>query len=115
MAKHCYILGACCFNSAHCDESNPNTRKLVAQCRNNVGMVEYKSNGSLDLAVESCLGAIDLDPTWEKPYYRLGLCYEKQNKIKEAIDAYKHVINLVPSNIEAKTALSRLTSLLTKL
>ncbi len=42
-------------------------------------------------------------------HYRLGMVYYKQGKLKEAIESWKHTLDVDPNHQEAETMLSRAT------
>ena len=47
-----------------------------------------------DSAAESCIKAIELDPTFSEAYYNLGFVYRNKEQINEAIAAFKKAVEL---------------------
>jgi tetratricopeptide (TPR) repeat protein len=52
--------------------------------------------------------SITVQNQFDKGYYYLGQCYEKLNRMQEAIDAYQLALQLDPEYTEAKDALGKL-------
>jgi stress-induced-phosphoprotein 1 len=46
--------------------------------------------------------AVKLDPTWSKGYYRKGMAHLKQKQYREAVAAYKSLLEQQPENVEGK-------------
>ncbi len=64
--------------------------------------------GKYKEAAEVLEKATTLQNSYADGYYYLGRCYEKLNRMQEAIDAYQMAINYDNGFVEAKDALSRL-------
>jgi tetratricopeptide (TPR) repeat protein len=52
--------------------------------------------------------AVTLQNNYDKGYYYLGRCFEKMNKIDDAVEAYEMALHYDPNYIEAKDALAKL-------
>ena len=61
-----------------------------------------------DAAVAVLEKAVTLQNNYVEGYFQLGKCYEKLNRIPDAIDAYNTAYLRDPSFVEAKEALKRL-------
>jgi len=51
-----------------------------------------------DLAIQDCRTALALDPKYAKAYGRMGVALSCQNRYDQAVEAYKHAIELDPTN-----------------
>jgi len=54
--------------------------------------------------------AVTVQPKFDEGYYWLGRCLEKTNKRNDAIEEYKNALRISPDYIEAKDALTRLST-----
>ena len=54
--------------------------------------------------ISDCTKAIELHPHYPKPVLRRAQAYEKTNKLDEALEDYKKLLELDPRNIEALNA-----------
>jgi len=62
-----------------------------------------------DLAAEKAYRSATLTaPEWGEPYHWLGAVLERQNKTKEAVEAYQRAIQLLPGDPRSLIALGRL-------
>jgi len=59
-----------------------------------------------DLAVQDCRTALALDPKYAKAYGRMGVALSCQKRYDHAVEAYKHAVELDPSNDSYKTNLA---------
>ena len=98
-AAFVYTVGAAKLESAGVDEADISIRTLVAQCLSNLALVQTKL-GQLDLAIHHCTSAIVLLPSWEKPYYRRGKCFEEQGNQVGALSDYQRALQMCPSSKE---------------
>jgi tetratricopeptide (TPR) repeat protein len=64
--------------------------------------------GELSVAIEDCSRSIELDPTYIKVLMRRAQMYETTDKLEEALEDYKRVVELDSSNGEAISACMRL-------
>lgn len=61
-----------------------------------------------ETAVEDCTKAIQLNPNYMKAYLRRAKLFETLDKLDESLNDFKKIVELDPSNGEAKAALVRL-------
>jgi tetratricopeptide (TPR) repeat protein len=73
-----------------------------------IGRVCLDEN-QLQIAVAHFLKAIELEPGFADSYFRLGICYEKQNMRIDAIRMYKKTITLLPNHLGGLQSLSRMS------
>ncbi|MDT7604559.1 MAG: hypothetical protein QOF61_2556, partial [Acidobacteriota bacterium] len=59
------------------------------------GMDSYKAERFVE-AAQSFSRAAELEPTWFRAQYRLGMAYEAQGKYREAAAAYSKAVGLAP-------------------
>lgn len=52
-----------------------------------------------------CTKAIELNPNYTKVYIRRAHLYEEMDKLDEALEDYKQIVTLDPSNQEANIAI----------
>jgi tetratricopeptide (TPR) repeat protein len=57
-----------------------------------------------ELAIQSCLKAIELAPNYTEAHYKLGLAYMKNGQKEEALQAFTEVVRLAPVSESAKLA-----------
>ena len=102
-----YTLAALKIESEDVDDRNKTIVELTAQCHSNIALAKLSiaTNHALADGVRSCSYSICLMPMWGKPYYRRGLCYEKQGLIKLAIQDFKKAIKLCPNDNVLRHAL----------
>ncbi|MFL6230798.1 MAG: tetratricopeptide repeat protein [Pyrinomonadaceae bacterium] len=62
------------------------------------GMEAYKAE-KYDDAVQAFSRAAELEPTWFRAQYRLGMAYEAQVKYREAAAAYGKAVGLTPDEV----------------
>lgn len=55
-------------------------------------------------AIEDCTKAIELNPTYVRALLRRAKLYESDEKLDEALEDYKKILELDPGNSEAKGA-----------
>lgn len=80
-----------------------NAAGVSREIYDNLGEIAYNGN-NLDEAVKWYKKASDLDPSWGKPWYRLGLCAQKQGDTANATAYFKKVLAVDPVSIEAAMA-----------
>ena len=61
--------------------------------------------GRLDEAKKECLKMMEMDPSFGRAHYELGLVLEDEGKLEEAIAEFKLALKFLPDNITALTAL----------
>ena len=83
---------------------------------NNLGNIHVKE-GQLDSAVKEYLAALRYGPEFNEPKLNqvplrlnLGLCYQRQGKIKEAARQWRKVLEIDPANAAAKKQLRDLSN-----
>jgi len=64
--------------------------------------------GELSVAIEDCGRAVELDPSYVKALLRRAQMYETTDKLDEALEDYKKVLELDSANRDAITACMRL-------
>lgn len=108
-AMFSYTLAALKIENEGVDDTDPNIRELAAQCHCNIALVKLNvaTSDALLEGVRSTSFAIHLAPTWGKPYYRRGQCYEKQGLTNLAIQDFKKAKCLCPKDPVITRALSR--------
>ena len=99
-AMFSYTLAALKIESEGVDDTDPSIRELTAQCHCNIALVKLNvaTDDALLEGVRSTSFAIQLAPTWGKPYYRRGLCYEKQGFTNLAIQDFKKARRICPKD-----------------
>lgn len=104
-----YTLAALKLESIDIDDADPEIRELTAQCHSNIAFAKYcvATEDALVEAIRSCSFAIQLLPTWGKPYYRRGLCYEKQGLMKLAVKDLKVASRHHPKDEHIKRVINR--------
>lgn len=50
------------------------------------------------MAIQDCRTALALDPRYAKAYGRMGVALSCQNRYDQAVEAYKHALELDPDN-----------------
>ena len=75
----------------------------------NLGNALYKSDKPDDAVklYDNAIGTATEKDFKEKGYYNKGVAFQKQNKLPECIDAYKHALKLEPNDEEARQNLQR--------
>jgi Tfp pilus assembly protein PilF len=68
-----------------------------------IGEIEYNRN-NIDEAAKWYKKASDLDPSWGKAWYRLGLCAQKKGDTANATTYFKKVLAVDPVSVEAAMA-----------
>lgn len=81
-------------------KSNPNDAFL-----NYAAALEFKKNGDITKAISILEQLSDIDESYLPTYYQLGKCYERQNEVTKAIDAYKKGITFATQQTDNKTLL----------
>jgi tetratricopeptide (TPR) repeat protein len=61
--------------------------------------------GRLDEARKESLKLSELDPSFARAHYELGLVLEEEGKLDEAIAEFKNGLKMLPDNVAALTAL----------
>ncbi len=67
--------------------------------------------GQYDEAIATLEKAVTLQNTFDEGYYWMGKCYEKQNKMKDAVESYQAALLANPNYDEATEALKRLKAM----
>lgn len=65
-----------------------------------------------ETAIEDCSKAIELNPNYIKAYLRRAKLYETSDKLDESLNDFKKLLELEPSNNEARVATIRLPPLI---
>lgn len=71
-------------------------KKSVSQL--NAAGKKYFERGQISEAIKSFKEALELDPKFYEGWFNLGLIYQKQNCLKEAIDCYNNNIKFYAQN-----------------
>lgn len=106
----CYTLAALKLESEGVNEDDPIVRELAAQCHCNLALVYTRigDTGALVAGVRSCGMAIYLMPNWGKPYFRRGMCREKQGLRTLALQDFRTAMRHCPNDRAVAQALLRL-------
>jgi tetratricopeptide (TPR) repeat protein len=64
--------------------------------------------GNINKGIEILNTVIKDNPGLEKGYINLGIAYEKNGEVEKAINAFKHVLEINPDNLEARFFLEQL-------
>ncbi len=75
----------------------------------NLGNSIYKAGKPEDAVkyYDDAIAASNEEGVKEKGYYNKGVAFQKQNKLPECVDAYKHALKLEPNDEEARQNLQR--------
>jgi tetratricopeptide (TPR) repeat protein len=60
---------------------------------------EFYKDGKFKEATEAFSRAADLEPTWFRAQFRLGMAYEGQGRYREAAAAYSKAVGLTPDEV----------------
>ena len=77
--------------------------------------IAYRELGEYDKAYKAILKVLKIKPDYYQVYYNLGLILEKQNKNREALDAYEKFLKKVPGAsrfTDTKQRISRIKTLI---
>ena len=72
----------------------------------------WGNRGDLDRAIADYNQAIRLDPKDTKAYYNRGMAWEKKRSLQEALADFKMHAQLAPSDPDGRTAVKRVSKLL---
>lgn len=77
---------------------------LMKMVRNPFECNEYRFffQEKYEAAVQSCTKSIELDSSYLKPYIRRAESYKKIDKLEEALQDYQKIVELDPSNQQAR-------------
>jgi len=88
--------------AAYTDAISLNNQNAVYFCNR---AAAHSKIGSHQSAIDDCVQAIEIDPTYSKAYGRMGLAYSALNKHQEATQHYKKALELDPANDSYKNNL----------
>jgi type IV pilus assembly protein PilF len=84
---------------------------LMPLIEKNMGMT-WMAKGDTELAVRHLLKSIELAPSLVESHYWLGLCYRKQNRTGEAVQAFQAVARMAPESEFGRKAKEQLKTLI---
>ncbi|XP_045530607.1 tetratricopeptide repeat protein 1 isoform X2 [Pieris brassicae] len=87
-----------------CPLKFPETRGIL-YCNRSAAKMKMENHKK---AIKDCTKAIELKENYLKAYLRRAISYEATDKFDESLEDYKKVLELEPSNANAKSALVRL-------
>ncbi|KAL9251461.1 Tetratricopeptide repeat protein 1-like protein, partial [Drosera capensis] len=85
----------------------PPSNELRAMCHANRGIC-YLKLGKYEETIKECTKAIELCPAYIKALLRRADAYERLERFEDAIGDYKKILQLEPSNNEARSNILRL-------
>ncbi|XP_047518679.1 tetratricopeptide repeat protein 1 isoform X2 [Pieris napi] len=87
-----------------CPLKFPETRGIL-YCNRSAAKMKMENHKK---AIKDCTKAIELKDNYLKAYLRRAISYEATDKFDESLEDFKKVLELDPSNANAKSALDRL-------
>jgi small glutamine-rich tetratricopeptide repeat-containing protein alpha len=114
--------GNACLGMGDYESACTNYKKAIEICPNGKSSHVYHSNlaaalshlGKHEMAAQSCVSAISLNPNYAKAYSRLGYARTEMKDYPAAKDAYEKAVALDPSSKQAKSALASVMQKLPK-
>ncbi|GAB2215753.1 hypothetical protein Droror1_Dr00020151 [Drosera rotundifolia] len=85
----------------------PLSNELCAMCYANRGIC-YLKLGKYEETIKECTKAIELNPAYIKALLRRAYAYERLECFEDAVGDYKEILELEPSNNEARSNIPRL-------